>query len=63
MSQLLELAECYYAAARDLAYKAQEYQRIAEFLDRQGDALCEQNMREQPMPEVTPEPQGASRNE
>jgi hypothetical protein len=57
MSQLLQLAECYYAAARDLAWKAQEFQKIASFLEDQATALCEQNMREQPMPEVTPSPQ------
>ncbi len=56
MSQFLDLAECYYAAAQDLAYKAQEYQRIADFLNRQADALCEQNIAGT---KATPEPQPA----
>lgn len=43
MSQLLELAEHYYAVARDLEYEIQEKQVMAGFLNRRADEMSEAN--------------------
>jgi len=43
---LLALAESYYAVAKDLERNAHEQLAIAGRLNRYGDQLCEQNMRE-----------------
>ena len=61
-NQLLALAEAYYMVARDLEYHSQYMGDAAKFLAGRGDAICEQNIRdESPKPEpVTPSPTDAA---
>lgn len=48
MSDLLKLAEHYYAVAADLERNAREQLAIAERLNRYADTLCEQNATQRP---------------
>ncbi len=49
-SPLLELAEHYYVVARDLESQGREQLRVAALLRLHADQLCEQNMRQSPIP-------------
>lgn len=59
MTPKLELAEHYYAVARDLERQGQFMLNAAQMCNALADQYCEQNMREQPAkspaaPEATP---------
>lgn len=48
MSELLELAEMYYAVAKDVESKARYALEVAAMLHSHADKLCEENMKQQP---------------
>ena len=56
MSELLQMAEHYYAVARDLEWRAARMHEMGKNLFDIADRLCEQNMKQTAM-EPTPEPQ------
>ena len=58
MSEFLEMADKYYLVAQSLRSKAGYLNGVAEFLERQADAYCEENMKSQPQPEVGKHPGG-----
>lgn len=57
MSDLLDLANQYYAVAADMRHRGEHLLSVSAFLSQYADALCEQNVRNSlpPNPE-TPVP-------
>lgn len=47
MSELLKMAESYYAVANDLKAQGQRLMEIADLVGRMADSMCEENMRRQ----------------
>jgi hypothetical protein len=59
MSELLKLAECYYAVAHDLVMQGERAIEIGRYLGAMADRMCEQNVKQTAM-EPAPEPKGCN---